>query len=97
MPCRGLAGTEYIDGIARRCYGGRYGELLKDFVNDRSNVWCPKWIRRNYEILNKERDDPDTAPASTALLKPPSVTANADVVPRPHCPTESIRTAIQTV
>ena len=38
MPCRGLAGTEYIDGVARRCYGGRYGELLRDFVNDRSNV-----------------------------------------------------------
>ena len=35
MPCAGVSGTEYIDTIVRESYGGRYGELLLDFVNDR--------------------------------------------------------------
>ena len=70
MPCRGLAGTEYIDMVVRQFYGGRYSELLLDFVNDRNNKWCPKWIRRNYEIQNKEREEPSTAPASITLTKP---------------------------
>ena len=48
MPCAGTAGTEYIDAVVRKSYRGRYGELLLDFVNDRKNRWCPKWIRRNY-------------------------------------------------
>ena len=68
MPCAGLAGTEYIDAIVRDSYRGLYGELLLDFVSDRKNKWCPKWIRRNYEIQNKEREDVFTAPASLALL-----------------------------
>ena len=67
MPCAGLAGTEYIDLVARRHYGGYYSELLIDFVNDRNNKWCPKWIRRNYEIQNKEREQSFTAPATAAL------------------------------
>ena len=33
-----------------------------------ANRWCPKWIRRNYEIQNKEREDVVTAPASLVLL-----------------------------
>ena len=79
MPCEGLAGTEYIDEIVRGRYGNRYGELLLDFVNDRSNKWCPKWIRRNYEIQNKSREDPVTAPATIALLKAtPAITDGAD-------------------
>ena len=32
------------------------------------NRWCPKWIRRNYEIQNKSREDVHTAPASVTLL-----------------------------
>ena len=53
MPCPGLAGTEYVDAAVREHYG-TYAKALYDFVGDRNNCWCPKWIRRNYEIQNKD-------------------------------------------
>ena len=53
MPCPGLAGTEYVDAAVREYYGS-YARALADFVADRNNRWCPKWVRRNYEIQNKE-------------------------------------------
>ena len=75
MPCKDLAGTEYIDAVVQQSYGGRYSELLLDFVNDRHNKWCPTWIRRNYEIQNKDREDVITAPASIALINAKGDTA----------------------
>jgi hypothetical protein len=51
----------------RRCYGGRWAEALAAFVRDPTNRYCPTWIRRNYDALNKALPDPD-APARAAAV-----------------------------
>ena len=53
MPCAGLEGTEYIDRVVATFYKKSYAAALRDFVTDPENIWCPKWIKRNYEIYNK--------------------------------------------
>lgn len=53
MPCLGDRGTDYIDECVDEFYGGSWREALKAFVLDVDNVWCPKWIRRNYEVQNQ--------------------------------------------
>ena len=75
MPCYGSSGVEYIDAAVRTYYDGSYAAALEDFVMDTDNLWCPKWIKRNYEIQNK------LAPDTTA----PAFPADAD---DPHGPTE---------
>ena len=70
MPCQGLAGTNYVEAAVREYYG-TFGKALADFVQDRNNCWCPKWVRRNYEIQNKE--------ASSAVL--PKDTSTTCVLP----------------
>ena len=69
MPCPELAGTEYVDAAVREYYG-TYAAALADFVRDRDNCWCPKWIRRNYEIQNKE---------ATSSMLPKDVTPTAEL------------------
>ena len=53
MPCAGTRGTDYIDECVNKFFEGSWPGALKCFVSDVDNVWCPKWIRRNYEIQNK--------------------------------------------
>ena len=53
MPCPGDRGTDYIDEYVDEFYGGSWPDALKAFVLDVDNVWCPKWIRRNYEVQNQ--------------------------------------------
>ena len=57
MPCAKLNGVEYIDWIVKRDYNGSYSAALEDFIMDSENLWCPKWIKRNYEIHNKLSHD----------------------------------------
>ena len=58
MPCSGLTGFEYIDAVVVRDFEGSYRDALRCFVRDECNLWCPTWIRRNYEFLNE--GDADT-------------------------------------
>ena len=53
MLCEGLRGTDYVDEVCRRFYRNSWADFLRDFVEDMANVWCPTWIKRNYEILNQ--------------------------------------------
>ena len=53
MPCEGNRGTDYIDECVDKFYNGNWATALKSFVSDVDNLWCPKWIRRNYEVQNK--------------------------------------------
>ena len=53
MPCSGLTGFEYIDAVVVRDFEGSYRDALRCFVCDACNLWCPTWIRRNYEFLNE--------------------------------------------
>ena len=78
MPCAGLEGTEYIDRVVATFYKKSYPEALRDFVTDPENIWCPKWIKRNYEIYNKLSLDA-TGPAfrdeeASPLTGPPDPT-----------------------
>ena len=61
VPCPGYAGTDYIDAAARTYFEGSYADMLAAFVKP-TCVWCPKWIRRNYEIQNKPKGDAVDAP-----------------------------------
>ena len=54
MPCAGVRGTDYIDAVVNMFYNNDWTEALSKFVNDPPNAWCPPWIRRNYEIRNKD-------------------------------------------
>ncbi len=57
MPCPGPSGTEYIDEACVRHYRGCWTSFLYDFCVHPRNLWCPPWIRRNYQMRNKtERD-----------------------------------------
>ena len=56
MPCAGVAGVEYVDNVVAQFYEGCYGALLKAFVEDEDNMWCPTWVRENYRVRN-QRDD----------------------------------------
>ena len=77
MPCSGLAGFEYIDAVVARDFDGSYREALRSFVCDACNLWCPTWIRRNYEYLNDTEPDAsnndvggnDTKPMPSAATK----------------------------
>ena len=53
MPCFGKRGTDYIDECVEKFYNGNWVTAFKCFVSDVDNLWCPKWIRRNYEVQNK--------------------------------------------
>ena len=53
MPCLGLRGIDYIEESVSLQYNNDWSAALSDFVRDKTNVWCPKWVRRNYESRNK--------------------------------------------
>ena len=53
MPCEDFSGTDYIDEAVRVHYENDWTAALEHFVRDDANLWCPKWIRRNYETQNK--------------------------------------------
>ena len=54
MPCHHLRGTDYIDEAVAIYYSRNWTAALRAFARDENNLWCPPWIRRNYEIRNKE-------------------------------------------
>ena len=53
MPCLGLQGLDYIDNVVDAYYSGDYRKLLQDFVQDELNIWCPTWVRQNYNVRNQ--------------------------------------------
>jgi hypothetical protein len=53
MPCSDTSGTESIDELVRSRFGSSYPRAVWKFVTDKNNLWCPPWIRRNYELKNK--------------------------------------------
>ena len=72
MPCADLRGTDYIDDCVRTYFKRDWPAALKAFVSDVDNLWCPKWLRRNYEIQNKTDvlDETDAvAPVDAADLR----------------------------
>jgi len=70
MPCAGLSGVEYVDAVVKAFYRGSYAAALEDFIMDADNVWCPKWIKRNYEIRNKFSEDAAAAPHAQDAVVP---------------------------
>ena len=66
MPCEDLQGVEYVDAVCARQFGSSWPAFLRAFVADRTNKWCPDWIRRNYEYLNRQKADADDASSSAA-------------------------------
>ena len=86
MPCAGLEGTEYIDRVVATFYKKSYAAALRDFVTDPENIWCPKWIKRNYEIYNKLSYDA-TGPAFRDEEHPPLPGPPDPAVPPPDAPT----------
>ena len=72
MPCADLRGTDYIDDCVRIYFKQDWPAALKAFVSDVDNLWCPKWLRRNYEVQNKTDvlDETDAvAPVDAADLR----------------------------
>ena len=47
MPCADLQGVEYIDTIVAEHYAGLYSRLLREFIENDANIWCPTWVRQN--------------------------------------------------
>ena len=68
MPCAGLQGVEYIDAIVAEHYGGLHSTLLREFVENDANIWCPTWVRRNYQVRNQFI--PAATAANTAAAEP---------------------------
>ena len=64
MPCANFQGTAYIDNVVAIYWNGDWTAALETFVSDPLNLWCPPWIRRNYEVLN-----PDTFTINTTTLR----------------------------
>ena len=79
MPCAGLLGVEYVDQVVVRYFAGSYGRGLQAFVTDRNNVWCPKWIRRNYEVSNRDEAQPglDETPPEAPSVEASKVEVDA--------------------
>ena len=53
MPCAQYRGTDYIDEVVDTFWEGSWSAAFREFVLDTQNKWCPPWIRRNYELVNK--------------------------------------------
>ena len=53
MPCEGFRGTDYVDEVVLLHYNNEWSDALRHFISDENNLWCPKWLRRNYETKNK--------------------------------------------
>ena len=53
MPCAGVQGVEYIDTIVAELYGNLYSRLLREFIENDANIWCPTWVRQNYQVRNQ--------------------------------------------
>ena len=82
MPCPGYSGTEYVHQMVAHYFHGDWPRALRAFVLDPTNRWCPKWVRRNYEMLN---DVPCGFPDED--LRAPEASA-----PPPHRNTNASRT-----
>jgi hypothetical protein len=68
MPCAGLRGLDYVDERVASEYGGSFAIALRAFLEDATNLWCPTWIRKNYEFLNRGAPmDTDAAEASATV------------------------------
>ena len=65
MPCDGLRGLDYIDGVWAQQFGKSWTAFLRRFVAAEENKWCPSWIRRNYDFLNRRGDDDDASSDSS--------------------------------
>ena len=61
MPCAGTSGFDYIDAAVEQWYGGDWTKALREFVRDPTNKWCPRWVKNNYNMLNKEVDSSSEA------------------------------------
>ena len=94
MPCAGLRGVDYIDYVVRTHYAGSYPAALEDFVMDASNLWCPKWIKRNYEIQNKLASDV-TGPAFRDGTDAPEPREPEDIEEHTRCAEASAREQVQ--
>ena len=92
MPCAGFQGVEYIDDIVQTHFEGSYAELLQVFINDKLNLWCPTWVRQNYNVRNqmaqvqKKEQSSTTTPAephceSTTVNKRKHVTRHEPAEP----------------
>ena len=57
MPCDGLCGLAYVDGVCEQQFGKSWMAFLRRFVAAEENKWCPSWIRRNYDWENRRGDD----------------------------------------
>ncbi len=64
MPCDGLRGVDYLDEVCERQFGQSWPAFLRAFAAETTNKWCPTWIRRNYDFLNKLDDDASSASPS---------------------------------
>ena len=68
-PCHGFSGTEYLHEAVRRYYKNNWGLMLRHFVEDVGNQWCPTWIKRNYYMENPPETVADTAVALEKRLQ----------------------------
>ena len=59
MPCDGLRGIDYIDAVCKHQFGKSWTKFLQAFVSAPTNKWCPSWISRNYEYLNRHQEEDD--------------------------------------
>ena len=64
-PCQALEGTEYLDRCCKKIYGGSWARFLAHFCRCPVNKWCPPWIKHNYEMKNREREEAGAGPRPT--------------------------------
>ena len=67
MPCAGLRGVDFIDEVVTRFFEGSYASLLRAFVENSENIWCPTWVRQNYMVRN-----PVQQPEKTMIFETPA-------------------------
>ena len=53
MPCPDLRGVEFVDEMVTHYFQNNWSAALYAFVSDLDNLWCPKWVRHNYEVQNE--------------------------------------------
>ena len=57
MPCDGLRGLDYVDGVWAQQFAKSWPTFLRRFVAAEENKWCPTWIRKNYDWENRRGED----------------------------------------
>ena len=66
---------EYIDTIVSEHYAGFHSRLLRDFIQNDANIWCPTWVRQNYQVRNQFTP---AASGEKATVDTPAGDKNAD-------------------